>query len=126
MAGKKTNEVAQITQTNTPTPVVRPTPRQPVVVTNTPPAQATTNELFYIPRPESASTLQLASDRKTRRTSVGVDVRLPVICRKLHGFVREVVPNHKDNLACVLVPMPLDAACNKQLKSTAPSHNQRL
>ena len=44
------------------------------------------------------------------------------LCRKLHGFVRQVMPNHKDTLACFLVPMPLDAECNKQLKSTSPSH----
>ena len=127
MAGKKTNEVAQITQTNTPKPVVKTnTPPTPVVVTNTPPAaKPAAAELFPIPRAGislDTSTLPVIGKRDAPHRFVLMFDYTCHLCRKLHGFVREVMPNHKDNLACVLVPMPLDAACNKQLKSTAPSH----
>ncbi|MBO60653.1 MAG: hypothetical protein CMO63_01600 [Verrucomicrobiales bacterium] len=127
MGATKTNEVAQVAQTNAPPTVVKTnTPPTPAVVTNSPPApKPAAADPFPIPGAGiSLDTSKLAVIGKRdapNRILLMFDYTCHQ-CRKLHGFVRQVMPNHKGTLACFLAPMPLDAACNKQLKSTSPSH----
>lgn len=127
MADKQTNKVTQVAQTNAPPPVVKTnTPPVPAVVTNTPPApKPAAADLFPIPRSGISldiSKLSVIGKRDAPNRFVLMFDYTCHLCRKLHGFVRQVMPNHKDTLACFLVPMPLDAECNKQFKSTSPSH----
>ena len=95
-------------------------------MTNTPPApKPAAADLFPIPRSGislDTSKLAVIGKRDAPNRFVLMFDYTCHLCRKLHGFVRQVMPNHKDTLACFLVPMPLDAECNKQLKSTSPSH----
>jgi uncharacterized membrane protein len=43
-------------------------------------------------------------------------------CRKEHGILKHVQATFSNELAVVLLPMPLDKACNPMLASTAPDH----
>jgi uncharacterized membrane protein/protein-disulfide isomerase len=43
-------------------------------------------------------------------------------CRRMHGLLLEVEKAHRGRLAIAMLPMPLDAACNKVIPQTAPPH----
>lgn len=43
-------------------------------------------------------------------------------CRKMHEKIREARERYGDQLAVVVLPMPLELECNKLLNSTDPSH----
>jgi hypothetical protein len=43
-------------------------------------------------------------------------------CRKMHEHVREAMDRYGDQLAVVIMPMPLELECNKQVPATDPIH----
>jgi len=43
-------------------------------------------------------------------------------CRKMHEHIREARYRYGDQLAVVILPMPLELECNKMLNATDPSH----
>jgi uncharacterized membrane protein/protein-disulfide isomerase len=43
-------------------------------------------------------------------------------CRILHGFVRELLTKYEGKLACMMIPVPLDANCNRNVKRTHRDH----
>jgi protein-disulfide isomerase len=43
-------------------------------------------------------------------------------CRQMHGVLLEAERAHRGRLAIAMLPMPLDAACNKVIPRTAPQH----
>ncbi|MBT5925527.1 MAG: vitamin K epoxide reductase family protein [Verrucomicrobia bacterium] len=43
-------------------------------------------------------------------------------CRQLHGFVRELLVKYEGQLSCLMIPMPLDANCNRLMKKTPKDH----
>ncbi len=43
-------------------------------------------------------------------------------CRNLHGFIRELLVKYDGQLSCLMIPMPLDADCNRLIKKTQEDH----
>ena len=43
-------------------------------------------------------------------------------CRKMHAHLREAMDRYGDQLAVVILPMPLELDCNKLVPATDPSH----
>ncbi|MDC0325422.1 thioredoxin domain-containing protein [bacterium] len=43
-------------------------------------------------------------------------------CRQLHGFIREVLVKYEGQLSCLMIPMPLDATCNRLMTKTPKDH----
>jgi uncharacterized membrane protein/protein-disulfide isomerase len=43
-------------------------------------------------------------------------------CRRMHGVLLDAEKAHRGKLAIAMLPMPLDAACNKVVPRTAPQH----
>ena len=125
LGGSETNTVSE-TQTNTPPENLQ---------TNQPPQIAETNSPIKLSEPK-------ADLYPIPRTNLKLDAaKLPVLgkrdapnrfalmfdytchhCRKLHGFVRELIPKYNGKLSCLLIPVPLDAKCNSLMKTTQPDH----
>ena len=81
--------------------------------------------LFPIP----GTDLRLKVDRLPMMGSVKAPHRVGLLfdytchhCRDLHGYMREAVEEFGGQLACVLIPMPLDAKCNKSIEETHSDH----
>jgi protein-disulfide isomerase len=43
-------------------------------------------------------------------------------CRNLHGFIRELLIQYEGQLSSLMIPMPLDANCNRLIKKTQKAH----
>jgi protein-disulfide isomerase len=43
-------------------------------------------------------------------------------CRKMHSHIREALERYGDQLAVVIMPVPLELECNKQVGKTDPMH----
>jgi uncharacterized membrane protein len=43
-------------------------------------------------------------------------------CRRMHGILLEAERAHRGKLAIAMLPMPLDASCNKVIQRTPPAH----
>ena len=43
-------------------------------------------------------------------------------CRNLHGFIRELLVKYEGQLSSLMIPMPLDANCNRLMKKTQKDH----
>ncbi len=43
-------------------------------------------------------------------------------CRDMHGYLREAVETFDGQLACMLIPMPLDGQCNPVVEETRSTH----
>ena len=81
--------------------------------------------LFPVP----GTDLRLQVDRLPMIGSVEATHRIGLLfdytchhCRDLHGYMREAVEEFDGQLACVLIPIPLDAKCNKSIEETHPDH----
>jgi len=81
--------------------------------------------LFPIPGTE----LRLKVDHLPMMGSVEATHRIGLLfdytchdCRDFHGYMREAVKAFDGQLACVLIPMPLDAKCNPVVKETRSTH----
>ena len=81
--------------------------------------------LFPIP----GTDLRLKVDRLPMMGSVKATHRIGLLfdytchdCRDMHGYMREVVKAFDGQLACMLIPMPLDAKCNPVIEETPKDH----
>lgn len=43
-------------------------------------------------------------------------------CRNLHGFIRELLVKYDGQFSSLMIPMPLDAKCNRLMKRTPKDH----
>jgi len=43
-------------------------------------------------------------------------------CRNLHGFIRQLLVKYKGQFSSLMIPMPLDAKCNRLMKKTPKDH----
>ena len=80
---------------------------------------------FPIPKTELSlitSNLPIIGDRNaTNRFAVMFDYTCHH-CRKLHSFVRQIIPKYENKLSCIMIPMPLDSKCNPLIKTTHADH----
>ncbi len=81
--------------------------------------------LFPIP----GTDLRLQIDRLPMMGSVKAPHRVGLLfdytchdCRDFHDYMRKSVEEFDGQLACLLIPMPLDAKCNKLVKETRSTH----
>ena len=81
--------------------------------------------LFSIP----GTNLRLMVDHLPMMGSVEAPHRVGLLfdytchdCRDFHGYMREAVEEFDGQLACVLIPMPLDAKCNPVVEETRSTH----
>ena len=103
-----------------PTPVVEPVP-----VVTPPAALAANTKPFPVPR----SNISLDASRLPLLGPADAPHRIGCLfdytchhCRQLHGQIREVIDEFGDQLSCLMIPMPLDANCNAQMKRTPRDH----
>ena len=109
-----------------PAPAVEPKPTAPAVATVTPEAPSTPKaEPFLVPR----STLSLDAARLPLLGPANAPHRIGCLfdytchhCRQLHGFIRTAIDQFDGQLSCLMIPMPLDANCNAQIKRTGRDH----
>ena len=109
-----------------PAPAVEPKPTAPAVATVTPEAPSTPKaEPFLVPR----STLSLDATRLPLLGPANAPHRIGCLfdytchhCRQLHGFIRTAIDQFDGQLSCLMIPMPLDANCNAQIKRTGRDH----
>ena len=92
---------------------------KPVKVVETDP------NLFPIPGTE----LRLKVDHLPMMGSVEATHRIGLLfdytchhCRDMHGYLREAVEAFDGQLACMLIPMPLDGQCNPVVEKTSKAH----
>jgi protein-disulfide isomerase len=106
--------------------LVAPTRQSPKIVdvTGSKPAKSaeTDPNLFPIP-------LRLQVDRLPMIGSMDTPHRIGLLfdytchhCRDMHSYIREAVETFDGQLACVLIPVPLDANCNKLIEETHEDH----
>jgi len=131
LASNKTNEVKEATKTNT-FPVASQTLNNQTNVSSKV-SQATTAEKtikseetpFPIPKTNLSlitSKLPVIGNRNaTNRFAVMFDYTCHH-CRKLHSFVRQIIPKYENKLSCIMIPMPLDSKCNPLIKTTHADH----
>ena len=109
-----------------PAPTVDPEPSTPAVTTVTPanPAPAKAGS-FHIPK----SNLSLDTSRLPLLGSPKAPHRIGCLfdytchhCRQLHGHIRTAIEQFGGQLSCLMIPMPLDANCNAQIKRTGRDH----
>ena len=109
-----------------PAPTVDPEPSTPAVATVTPanPAPAKAGS-FHIPK----SNLSLDTSRLPLLGSPKAPHRIGCLfdytchhCRQLHGHIRTAIEQFGGQLSCLMIPMPLDANCNAQIKRTGRDH----
>ncbi|HBP55950.1 MAG TPA: hypothetical protein DHV39_06710, partial [Verrucomicrobiales bacterium] len=43
-------------------------------------------------------------------------------CRNLHGFIRQLLVKYNGQFSSLMIPMPLDAKCNRLMKKTPKDH----
>ena len=109
-----------------PAPAVEPKPTAPAVATVTPEAPSTPKaEPFLVPR----SSLSLDAARLPLLGPANAPHRIGCLfdytchhCRQLHGFIRTAIDQFDGQLSCLMIPMPLDANCNAQIKRTGRDH----
>ena len=109
-----------------PAPAVEPKPTAPAVATVTPEAPSTPKaEPFLVPR----SSLSLDATRLPLLGPANAPHRIGCLfdytchhCRQLHGFIRTAIDQFDGQLSCLMIPMPLDANCNAQIKRTGRDH----
>ena len=109
-----------------PAPAVEPKPTAPAVATVTPEAPSTPKaEPFLVPR----STLSLDASRLPLLGPANAPHRIGCLfdytchhCRQLHGQIRTAIKQFGGQLSCLMIPMPLDANCNAQVKRTGRDH----
>ena len=109
-----------------PAPAVEPKPTAPAVATVTPEAPSTPKaEPFLVPR----TTLSLDAARLPLLGPANAPHRIGCLfdytchhCRQLHGFIRTAIDQFDGQLSCLMIPMPLDANCNAQIKRTGRDH----
>ena len=89
------------------------------------PTVSTNLNLFPIP----GTDLRLKVDHLPMMGSVKAPNRIGLLfdytchdCRNFHGYIRESVEEFGGQLACVMIPIPLDAKCNKLVKETRSTH----
>ena len=105
-----------------PAPIVEPEP----VVTFTPPVVSTGKaKPFLVPR----TTLSLDASRLPLLGPANAPHRIGCLfdytchhCRQLHGQIRTAIEQFGGQLSCLMIPMPLDANCNAQIKRTGRDH----
>ena len=125
LGGSETNAIPE-TQTNS-APETVLTDRTPQIAqTNSPVKPSTPKaDLYPIPRTNlklDATKLPLIGKRDApNRFALMFDYTCHH-CRKLHGFVRELMPKYDGKLSCLLIPVPLDAKCNSLMQTTHPDH----
>jgi uncharacterized membrane protein len=109
-----------------PAPAVEPKPTAPAVATVTPEAPSTPKaEPFLVPR----SSLSLDAARLPLLGPANAPHRIGCLfdytchhCRQLHGQIRTAIEQFGGQLSCLMIPMPLDANCNAQIKRTGRDH----
>ena len=109
-----------------PAPAVEPKPTAPAVATVTPEAPSTPKaKPFLVPR----TTLSLDASRLPLLGPANAPHRIGCLfdytchhCRQLHGHIRTAIEQFGGQLSCLMIPMPLDANCNAQIKRTGRDH----
>jgi uncharacterized membrane protein len=112
----------------TPLPAPAPEPKPPAaaVATVTPEAPSTAKaKPFLVPR----TNLSLDASRLPLLGPANAPHRIGCLfdytchhCRLLHGYIRTSIDQFGGQLSCLMIPMPLDANCNAQFKSTHRNH----
>jgi protein-disulfide isomerase len=98
---------------------------QPVVENQAPVVERPVSKPLLIPRTnfrmETTGLPTLGDPEATHRIACIFDYTCHH-CRNLHGFIRELMVKYEGQLSSLMIPMPLDANCNRLMKKTQADH----